>query len=290
MRIILIFILLAFVTIETHAQWVIPAEAGLDSNKVEITPKSLTVGKTIYNKNCASCHGKKADGMGLMKSPSFIADSFQVQKDGVIFYKISTGKDQMPPFQSTLKEEEIWSVINYLRVLVNPSAIPPAKDVKLILSSAGKGKQRKVTAMVMEKGDSAYIMQPDVDVHFYIKRDFGLMNFGNDYNYTGPSGKVSAMFPEGIIGDKDGNVTIYAKIEDSFMFTETTDSLFQKWGKPLVVDESAFNERSLWATRSMAPVWLLIIANGIILIVWGFIIYVIISIFKIKNLSKIFNK
>ncbi|OFX17894.1 MAG: hypothetical protein A2033_03700 [Bacteroidetes bacterium GWA2_31_9] len=290
MKLILFLIFIIVIVLKSQAQWTIPADASQKINNVEITPKSLTVGKSIFNKMCQSCHGKKADGMGLMKSASLIADSLQLQKDGVIFYKIATGKDQMPPFQSILKEEEIWAVINYLRILVNPDSVPPAKNVKLILSGTGKGNQRKVTAMVMEKGDSAYIMQPDVDIHFYIKREFGLMRFGNDYNYTGSSGKVSAMFPTGIIGDKEGVVTIYAKIEDSFMFTETTDSIVQKWGKPIVVNNEAFDERSLWASRDKAPVWLLLVANGIILFVWLFIILVIVNIFRIKKLSKLFIK
>jgi hypothetical protein len=99
----------------------------------------------------------------------------------------------MPPFKGVLKDDEIWSLINYFRVLVNPSVLPPAKKVFLQLSCETKGRRKIVTAHVFEQIDTVRIPATDVDIHFYIKRDFGLKQFGDAYNYTDVNGKSNCI-------------------------------------------------------------------------------------------------
>lgn len=272
------------------AIWEIPANTPQKKNPTEITPKNVAVGKNIFTRTCQACHGPKADGKGLIASTSLVTDTFQRQTDGVIYYKVTTGKDKMPPFGTMLKEDETWSVINYLRVLVNPKAVPPAKDVSLEVSSDESKKFKTITAFVYEKKDSIKTPQNEVDVHFYIKRDFGLMRFGELINYTKANGKVTVRFPEKIIGDKDGNTKIIVKVENNMMYNDVADTIETKWGFPIVTEDAAFEERSLWGSRDKSPIWLLLLANGIIIIVWGFIFYVIYNIFRIKKSSKVFIK
>lgn len=287
---LLISIIILTCTLSANSQvkpWLVSAEDAGKINPIGIELKSLGIGRNIFTRTCVACHGAKADGKGLIQSANLIDQTFQKQSDGVLFFKISTGRDKMPPFKSMLKEDEVWLVINYLRVLVNRSALPPAKDVKLEVSTGDEIKS--ITAFV-HSADSAKIPFPEVDVSFYIKREFGLMRIGESSNFTGADGKVKVVFPEKIIGDIEGNVTILAKVENSFIYNDAESEVIRKWGDQLVTEEENFNRRALWGSRDKSPVWLLLLANGIIAGIWGVILYIIYNLFRIKKAGKIFIK
>lgn len=269
------------------ATWEVSADQAAKKNPLEILPKNLALGRNIFKRTCVACHGEKADGKGLIQSTNLIDEKFQKQTDGTVFYKISTGRDKMPPFSSMLKEDEIWSVINYLRVLVDPSAIPPPKNVALELTTGEEIKS--ITATVLS-ADSTKLPLNEVDVHFYVKREFGLMRIGELSNYTGTDGKVKVVFPEKIVGDSEGNVTLVVKIENNFLYNDNETTAVKKWGTPLLSHEDEFSRRALWGARDKSPVWLLLLANGIIAIVWAVIVYVIYNLFRIKKAGKIFIK
>ncbi|NJO91075.1 MAG: cytochrome c [Chloroflexia bacterium] len=191
----------------------------------------------------------------------------------------------MPPFKGTLKEEEIWSVVNYLRVLVNPSLVPPAKDV--ILEIIANDEQKTITALV-STSDSLKQPLSEIDVHFYIKRDFGVMRFGETSNYTGTDGKVTVMFPENIIGNVQGIITIVGKVENNFFYNDISASIDRAWGVNLKTEDDKFNQRSLWGARSKSPIWLLLLANGILFAVWAVIVYIIFNLRRIKKTGKVY--
>jgi mono/diheme cytochrome c family protein len=283
----IIFLTLFLGTFAQTTPWVVTTDQATKTNPLKIEPKNLALGRNIFKRSCVACHGEKADGKGLIPSTNLIDSVFQKQSDGVVFYKISTGRDKMPPFSAMLKEDEIWSLINYLRVLVDPSAIPPPKNVKLEVSTGEEIKS--ITATVLS-ADTFRLPLNEVDVHFYLKSDFGLMRIGETSNFTGADGKVKVVFPENMIGDTEGDVKLVVKIENNFLYNDTEMLVEKKWGKPLVSQEDKFNRRSLWGARDKSPVWLLILANGILVAVWGVILFVIINLFRIKKEGRIFIK
>lgn len=270
-----------------NTAWEISADQAAKTNPLKIEPKNIALGRNIFKRSCVACHGEKADGKGLIQSRSLVDEKFTVQTDGAAFFKISTGRDKMPPFGAMLKEDEIWSVINYLRVLVDPSAIPPPKDVKMEVST---GEEIKSITATIVSADSTHLPLQEVDVHFYVRRDFGLMRIGELSNYTGADGKVKVVFPEKITGNSEGNVELVIKVENNFLYNDIVSSAVRKWGKPLVTEEEHFNSRALWGSRDKSPIWLLLLANGIIALVWAVIAYVVNNLFRIKKAGRIFFK
>ena len=97
-------------------------EAAKVKNPVPATAESIAAGKKAYAK-CASCHG--VDGQGgpgndlIPAAPNLVDEQWDHgSSDGEIFNNIKNGIGpdfNMVPFKDQLKDEEIWSLVNYLR-------------------------------------------------------------------------------------------------------------------------------------------------------------------------------
>ena len=86
----------------------------------------LEEGAKLYSQRCAGCHGKQGLGDGdaprsLLPSPALLA--FMIQRpiavDEYLLWSIAEGGKQfdteMPAFKDTLKREDIWKIIAYMR-------------------------------------------------------------------------------------------------------------------------------------------------------------------------------
>ena len=101
--------------------WPVPAEYKSMKNPVKADAESLQIGKMMYNKYCASCHGKTGLGDGPKArmletfSGDFSVEFYQKQTDGEHFYKTKTGRGEMPAYDKKVADEDIWHVVNYMR-------------------------------------------------------------------------------------------------------------------------------------------------------------------------------
>jgi mono/diheme cytochrome c family protein len=101
--------------------WVVPANFKSMKNPVAKGDASNKAGMAIYNKNCASCHGKAGlgDGVKARALKDFPGDfskaEFQGQSDGDHFFKTKTGRGEMPKYEGKLSDEDIWNAVNYMR-------------------------------------------------------------------------------------------------------------------------------------------------------------------------------
>ncbi len=118
-----------------------------------------------------------------------------------------------------------------------------------------------------------------VSVNFYIKRSVGLLPIARMEN-TDENGAASAAFPSKIPGDSLGNVTVIASLEDD---DAIADQKIIAWGTKTVYTNH-LDQRSLWASRSNAPTYLIIASNTIILGIWGTAGYILYMLFfKMKK-------
>jgi mono/diheme cytochrome c family protein len=97
----------------------IPPEAAQKTNPVKPTPESHAKAKKLYNMDCAMCHGEKGDGKGDMDMKNVTdftnPDSMKDRMDGELFYIIRKGKGEMPPEGDRAKDDDVWSLVNYIR-------------------------------------------------------------------------------------------------------------------------------------------------------------------------------
>lgn len=103
-------------------------EAAALKNPVKATPASIAAGKTIYDAQCANCHGATGKGDGKLAAsittgpkPSDLTDATwkHGSTDGEIYTLIHDGSKGtgMRGYGTRLKTEDIWNVVNYLRTL-----------------------------------------------------------------------------------------------------------------------------------------------------------------------------
>ncbi|WP_420319129.1 c-type cytochrome [Ekhidna sp.] len=103
--------------------WIAAPEADKLVNPIKDKEAALKLGKEIYTDECVVCHGTYGNAETNIaktleqKPKNFTKKDFMQQSDGAIFWKLSEGRGLMQPFKTMLTEEEIWSVVVYVKEL-----------------------------------------------------------------------------------------------------------------------------------------------------------------------------
>jgi mono/diheme cytochrome c family protein len=111
--------------------WLIPPGGRDEKSPLSSATATVARGKGIFAANCARCHGE--DGKGNGKDSDHAADltddlRTELNPEGVLFYKIWNGHaiqlrtqvDDMPAFENKLSREQVWTVVEYLKILRTP--------------------------------------------------------------------------------------------------------------------------------------------------------------------------
>ena len=119
-----ILVAMAVLMAGTGAMYADLLRAAFQRNPVPRTAASIARGRALFREDCAVCHGNlgRGDGpaaAGMARRPDDLSRIAPppVFPDGVVAYRISNGEGQMPAFKETLREDEIWDLLNYIRSL-----------------------------------------------------------------------------------------------------------------------------------------------------------------------------
>lgn len=98
------------------------AKATLKS-PLAVTQENLENGKAMYTIYCATCHGKKGDGNGVLSQREKF-EGIPNYKDrelteGNIYHVLMYGKNLMGSHASQLTQKERWQVVQYVEKLRN---------------------------------------------------------------------------------------------------------------------------------------------------------------------------
>lgn len=116
---------------DNNAHWAAPAAEASKQNPVPATADSVRMGASLFKKNCVSCHGVNADGKGmagmmLKPRPTNLRAMAGGHSDGDFAYKIREGRGAMPAWKSTLNEQQVWHLVNFIQALnETPVAVQP---------------------------------------------------------------------------------------------------------------------------------------------------------------------
>jgi len=106
----------------------IPSEYARLSDPLPASRDVIAAGETLYQANCAACHGSGGTGdgpaaAGMSPPPANLRWTVQrpIASDGYLMWAISDGGAQlgtgMPAFAGTLSDKDRWRIIRYLRTL-----------------------------------------------------------------------------------------------------------------------------------------------------------------------------
>ncbi|MEE8303385.1 MAG: cytochrome c [Candidatus Tectomicrobia bacterium] len=96
-------------------------------NPIPASKESASRGKKLFEKNCARCHGLSGNGYGpsalaftTRVRPLWVWNNADPSTDGYLFWFITNGRTDMPPWGVVLAENERWDLINYIKTLEAP--------------------------------------------------------------------------------------------------------------------------------------------------------------------------
>ena len=295
-HIFLLFIFAATVSLRVSGQgWIVPDDQKAVTAPAKFTPEMQKQGEVIYTKNCQSCHGLPGKDnwvKQLVPPPGDLAkEKAQKQTDGEIFFRITTGKAPMPEFRNIIPEEDRWSVIAFLRSF-NPKYIQPAPKALatfsgriVTLSMQYSDALKKIVVTAREKiKENDKAPAAGIEALLYVKRYFGSMQVG-EMKTTNASGEATFEFPADLPGNGSGSVELTARVNDPKNQMKTTP-VTASFAIGVPTNRPGLTEtRAWWSTRGHAPIALLLTYAFALVIVWGLILYILISILKIKKLS-----
>jgi mono/diheme cytochrome c family protein len=102
-------ILAAFLSLGRAA---LAQDAAAEDDKAKIT-----AGETIYNTNCAICHGDQLVNTGQ----TFDLRRLRADERPRFEHSVRNGKNQMPPWKGILSDEDIDRLWFYIRANANPN-------------------------------------------------------------------------------------------------------------------------------------------------------------------------
>jgi glucose/arabinose dehydrogenase len=115
---------------KTDSTWKAPADSQDRKNPYQNDTLAVEKGRELYNVYCWSCHGQNGYGDGaaggaLGQQPAnFHSGRVKRQTDGALFWKMSTGNGNMPPFKDALTEDQRWFLLSYIRKMGTTESRP----------------------------------------------------------------------------------------------------------------------------------------------------------------------
>jgi hypothetical protein len=136
-----------------------------------------------------------------------------------------------------------------------------------------------LNAKKMEKGKKIPVSGEKVTL--YVPRMFSLLPIGEAA--LDETGSASVTFPATLPGDKEGNITIIARFEESTEFGNIEKKSTLKWGLPSTYSVPA-GHRALWTKT--APRWMIYTLSVLLSGVWGHYLFALISLIRIRLAAK----
>ena len=268
--------------------WVIGEAEAANPNPSPYTLENVKAGQELYTLNCKSCHGDpgKNNPLALVPLPVDMAsESMHLNSEGALFYKITSGRGIMPPFEGSISEENRWKLVNFIQNFKpgGEMLLVDAPPIKAKLLASVNEQNSTVEILAESEGEnSSYSSLVDAPVIISSKRAFGNIEIGRAL--TNENGRAEYKIPESSIGDEEGFMSIVVSLNEEYdakvVYLDKAKVGKKKEVPKLIKDEV------LWSTNDNVSLWLLfsylLFAGG----AWAVIAYVVYQLIKVKRYSK----
>ena len=122
----------------------------------------------------------------------------------------------------------------------------------------------------------------DEDVSLFVKRLFSPLKVGEAT--TDEEGAAEIVFPMDLPGDGEGQLEIFARLEDHSDFGTVEVALDEPWGKP-VSQLSQKLPQALWSPNP--PTWMILTFIILMAAVWGHYAVIVYKLIQVKREGKV---
>ena len=134
-----------------------------------------------------------------------------------------------------------------------------------------------VSAKLLDVMTDSSVAEAALDVR--VDRLFRPLRIGDTSFETDENGEIEVAIEDGIPG-VDGNLKLEVVLNESDDYGTVIASVVAPIGT-VIVDESTFDQRTMWSPRGKTPIFLLTLTYSFIFVVWGIFIYLFINLVRI---------
>jgi len=119
----------------------------------------------------------------------------------------------------------------------------------------------------------------EVPLTVQVDRLFRPLKIEKDFFMTDEDGEVEVAIPDGIPG-VEGKLQLEVVLNESDDYGTVKRVLEAQIGKP-IVDESTYDQRTMWSPRGKTPIFLLAVTYSFGFVVWGIFVYLFFNLIRI---------
>lgn len=153
------------------------------------------------------------------------------------------------------------------------------RDATIVTDLVQKDSLNFITAKLIDTALDSVL--EGVDLNVRVERLFRGLKLGEDFYTTDNDGQIQVQIEDGIPA-VNGILTIEVVLNESDDYGTVISTLDAPVGK-VIVDESTFDQRTMWSPRGKTPFVLLAITYSFIFIVWGIFLYLFINLIRIMK-------
>lgn len=151
------------------------------------------------------------------------------------------------------------------------------RDATIVTELIERDSLNFISARITDTALDSALTETDLTVQ--VERLFRPWKIGDDFYSTDDEGHIEVQIPEGIPG-VDGVLNLEVVLKESDDYGTVKTVLKAPVGE-VIIEESTFDQRTMWSPRGKTPIVLLAITYSFIFIVWGIFLYLIINLFRI---------
>lgn len=153
------------------------------------------------------------------------------------------------------------------------------RDADITANIITKDSTDFVTATLKDTYLDSLLVGHSLDVQ--VQRLFNPLKISEEFNNTDDNGMILVPVEEGIPG-VNGNLTLEVVLNDSDDYGTVKTLIHAPLGVP-IIEESTYDQRTLWSPRDKTPIFILVFANLLIFGIWGMLLYLMYNLFKISK-------
>ena len=143
-----------------------------------------------------------------------------------------------------------------------------------------------IEALLTKVTDSLPLPLEKMPIKFMVKRALSMLSIGDKINYTNSKGIVRVEFPNDLPGTHDGTVNVVVLLEEDDNYGTVKYNEDINWGVPLAEHEEHSERKKLYGGRNNAPLFIVVGVNIVLIVIWGYMAYIVFGLIKIKRLGK----